>query len=1525
MNARASRRQLSIAFLVSLIACITAASPHIATAQSVSAPAANAVAQSVVPAPAGNVSGDAAAAARVAMAQLPLSFEANQGQAAGPAQFLARGHGYRVFVDAAGAMLALSRSPRRTVGEPDKTAPVEQTFVRMTIAGSDPRAAGAALEELPGKVNYFRGNDPRAWRTNVATYRKVSYRDVYPGVDLVYYGNGRQLEYDFVVAPGADPRAISLGFEGVGALAVDAEGDLVLPIQGSHLRLRKPVAYQEIGGTRRNVPVRYEMTGDRRVAIRVAAYDTTKTLVIDPVLVYSTYIGGGGEDNASGIVVDTTGIYVAGLTVSFDYPMGGTPFQGAIGGDYDAYVTKLNPAGTALIYSTYLGGTSTDYGLALAVDGSGNAYVAGLTASTDFPTAGTPFQSSNGGGFDAYLAKLSPNGSALLYATYLGGDGDDIGFGVAVDGSGNAYVTGRAGSGGFPTAGTPYQGTIGGAPDAFVAKLNPSASGAASLVYSTFLGGNGDERANGIVVDSTGNAYVTGRTTSTNFPTVNAFQATFGGSGGVIYDAFVAKLDATGTNLLYSTYLGGSGDDRGFSIARDASNNVYITGRTLSTNFPTTAGAFDTTCGTDGTCDGGFMDAFVAKLNPGASGAASLIYSTYLGGGRDDEGQSIAVDSAGNAYVTGYTDSTNFPTANALQPQCGSGCSDNGFVNVFVDAFVTRLNAPGSATTFSTYLGGSSADYGIGIFVDASSNIYITGESFSDNFPMVSPYNGTWSGNYDVIVAKISSTATSANLGVVTDVSPDPATAGSSVTYTFTISNGGSDSATGVRLIVRFPQGSVSVGSFGASQGTCALVNSFFYQEVRCDLGTLANAGSATVTGLVTPFFAGTVSTAAHVSSNVSDPAGANNESTRDLTVNTPPTPTVTNIQPASGSVAGGTAVTITGTNFQSGATVSLGGVDATGVTVVGPDTITATTGAHAAGTVDVVVTNPDAQSGTLTNGFTYATAPTITNFTPVNGPAGTSVTINGTNLAGATSVTFNGVAASITSNTATQIHADVPVNATTGKVAVTTAGGTATSTANFTVKPNITGFTPPSGGVGATVTINGTGFTGATSVKFDGRAATIPPGHSSTQIVTTVPMSATTGKITVTTPGGTAISATDFVVAPRITSFSPVSGSAGASVIITGANFANVTSVTLNGVAASHVVNSTTRITATVPAAATTGPIVVNATGGTGTSASNFTVVLTPTITNFTPGSGGTGVNVTINGTHFTGVTSVKFNGVAAVITSKTDTQVKANVPATATTGPITVTTPAGTATSASNFTVAPRITTFAPTSGVIGANVTINGANFTGATQVTFNGTAASFTVNSAIKITATVPAGATKGKIAVTTAAGTALSTAMFTVKPTISGFTPPSGDVGATVTINGTGLSGATSVRFNGRVATIPPSHPDTQIVTTVPAGATTGPITVTTPGGTVTSATDFVVAPRITSFTPASGAAGATVTINGANFTGATAVRFNGVAATHTVVSSVRITATVPATATTGKISVTTPAGTATSTADFVVN
>ena len=362
---------------------------------------------------------------------------------------------------------------------------------------------------------------------------------------------------------------------------------------------------------------------------------------------------------------------------------------------------------------------------------------------------------------------------------------------MTLDASGNAYVAGRTTSTDFPVGGTPFQGTSGGGTDAFVAKLNPAASGAASLVYATYLGGSGDDGCNGIVVEASGNATVVGRTDSTNFPmgTGTPFQSTNGGG----FDAFVARLGPAGSTLLYATYLGGSGEDRGFSIARDSSNNVYITGRTRSTNFPTTAGAFDTGCGSDGNCNFGLSDTYVAKLNPAAAGAASLMYSTYLGGSRDDEAQSIAVDTFGRAHVTGWTDSTDFPTANAFQPVCGMGCGTG-----FVDAFVTRLNSAGSALEFSTYLGGSSSDYGIGIFVDAAGNTYVTGESFSDNFPIRqstrrNPGRATttpsWSRSTPRPPPRTSRIGKTA--------SPDPVTAGIPFIYTLTVTNNGPDAADG--------------------------------------------------------------------------------------------------------------------------------------------------------------------------------------------------------------------------------------------------------------------------------------------------------------------------------------------------------------------------------------------------------------------------------------------------------------------------------------------------------------------------------------------------------------------------------------------------------------------------------------------------------------------------------------------------------------------------------------------------------
>ena len=552
-----------------------------------------------------------------AYGKLPLSFEANQGQTDGRVKFLARTGGSTLFLTSTEAVLVLTKSEARAKRDrfrgptPDLTQrqKTSRTVVRMTLVGANPQPQVAGLEEFPGNVNYFIGNDPTKWRTNVPTYAKVEYRDVYPGVNLVYYGNQRKLEYDFVVAPGADPGAIRLAFEGVDNLTLDTQGNLILHTVGGEIRQQVPIVYQESNGARREISGRYVLQGKDGVGFQVAAYDRTKPLVIDPVLVYSTYLGGSGFDGGLGIALDASGnAYVTGEISSIDFPTA-NPIQATFGGgSNDAFMAKLNAAGSALVYSTYLGGSGDDVTTGIAVDGAGNAYVTGITSSTDFPTV-NPLQAAFGGGvFDGFVAKFNATGTALVYSTYLGGSSaaftaGDAGLGIAVDGAGNAYVTGRTPSADFPTV-NPLQATFGGGDaDAFMAKLNAAGS---ALVYSTYLGGSGFEQVfGGIAVDAAGNAYVTGSTTSADFPTANPIQATLTG----VEDAFVAKLNAAGLALVYSTYLGGSGFNEPVGIAVDGAGNAYVTGITSSTDFPT-VNPLQATFG------GGDHDAFVAKLNP---------------------------------------------------------------------------------------------------------------------------------------------------------------------------------------------------------------------------------------------------------------------------------------------------------------------------------------------------------------------------------------------------------------------------------------------------------------------------------------------------------------------------------------------------------------------------------------------------------------------------------------------------------------------------------------------------------------------------------------------------------------------------------------------------------------------------------------------------------------------------------------------------------------------------------------------
>jgi len=688
---------------------------------------------------------DEATEARVAssMMKLPLRFEENKGQVDRRVRFLSRGQGYSLFLTPTEAVLSLRSVVAGEKGKTSATDGVKASAVkyrtavlRMKLDGAskNPKMAGRAM--LTGKSNYFIGNDQSKWHTGVANYKNVKYNAIYPGIDLLYYGtNQRTLEYDFVVSPEADPTKIAILFDGASSLRINEEGALVIGVGDGEVVLKAPVSYQTIDGSRVSVDSHFVLKGERSVVFAVGDYDVKEKLVIDPVLTYSTYLGGSGRDQGHGIAVDGSGnAYVTGQTGSINFPTTASPIQGTNRGGNDAFVTKINASGTAWVYSTYLGGSSNNYGSGIAVDGSGNAYVTGDTFSTNFPTV-NPIQGTNGGSRDAFVTKINAGGTALTYSTYLGGSGSDYSFGIAVDGSGNAYVVGDTLSTNFPTTASPIQGANGGSGDAFVTKINASGT---AWVYSTYLGGSGGDDGYGIVVDGAGNAYVVGDTLSTNFPTASPFQRANGGGN----DAFVTKINAGGTALTYSTYLGGSGDEQGRGIAVDGTGNAYVTGLTISTNFPTTASPIQ------GSIAGSF-DVFVTKIN--AAGSA-LTYSTYLGGSGYDYSYDIAVDGTGNAYVTGYTASTNFPTVSPIQGTYGGG---------FWDAFVTKINAGGTAWVYSTYLGGSDGDYGRGIAVDSSGNTYVTGFTRSTNFPTVNPIQGTYGGGtWDAFVTKIAAAHT---------------------------------------------------------------------------------------------------------------------------------------------------------------------------------------------------------------------------------------------------------------------------------------------------------------------------------------------------------------------------------------------------------------------------------------------------------------------------------------------------------------------------------------------------------------------------------------------------------------------------------------------------------------------------------------------------------------------------------------------------------------------------------------------
>ena len=581
----------------------------------------------------------------------------------------------------------------------------ESMVLEAHFIGANLNAEVIGENRLSYNCNYFYGNDPNKWRANVPNYSTITYRDIWPGIDLCYHGNGQGMKYDFIVNPGADVSQIRVCYEGVNDLTITTNGDLQADTRFGLIYENIPFVYQEIGGGRRNTIGRYIIVKPGVFGFALTSgYDPAFPLVIDPELVYSTYLGGNSYDSGFGIVVDGSGCaYVTGSTNSTNFPTQ-NPYQSDQLSS-DVFVTKLSASGNSLVYSTYLGGNGSEGGQGIAVDGSGNAYMTGYTYSNNFPTQ-NPYQTDQDT-IDIFVTKLSPSGNSLVYSTYLGGNDVDYGCGIAVDGSGSAYVTGYARSTNFPTQ-NPYQ-TDQPYDDAFVTKLSASGN---SLVYSTYLGGSDYDNGWGIAVDGAGNAYVTGYSASTNFPTQNPYQADQASA-----DAFVTKLSPEGNFLVYSTYLGGIEIDYGYGIAVDGSGSAYVTGSTNSANFPTQ---------NPYQIYQRFFDVFVTKLS--ASGN-SLVYSTYLGGNAEDYGYGIAVDGSGNAYVTGVAYSSDFPIRNPYQTD-----------QLDWDVFVTELSPSGNSLIYSTYLGGNDEDYGYGIAVDGSGNAYVTGKTSSENFPTQTPY-----------------------------------------------------------------------------------------------------------------------------------------------------------------------------------------------------------------------------------------------------------------------------------------------------------------------------------------------------------------------------------------------------------------------------------------------------------------------------------------------------------------------------------------------------------------------------------------------------------------------------------------------------------------------------------------------------------------------------------------------------------------------------------------------------------------
>ncbi len=937
----------------------------------------------------------------------PLTFEANRGQSAAAVRYLAHGQGYRLFLKPNEADFALN-APTISAGTN------RAVQVKMHLTGGRTDTAFTPEQPLPGQVNYFYGSDLKQWHTHIPTFGQVRSKGVYPGVDVVYYGNSRRLEYDFIVAPKADPNVIRIDFEGATRSRIAADGSLNVTTPGGTLRWQRPLVYQTIAGKRRAVAAHFTVRADRKqgrnpgIGFAVAAYDHSRPLVIDPVLIFSTYLGGtgtgnSGKDEGHAIATDSAGnVYVTGRSDSPDFPV-------VHSGSPDAFVAKFSPTGT-LLYASYLGGEGFDFANGIGVDSSGKAFVVGTTQSKHFPVTANAFQSVNLSPFPfpnsaAFLSKLSADGSTLLYSTYLAaseaGPSETVGNALALDSSGFAYITGYTSARVFPLRHA-YQSVLGGNINMYVAKFDTNAVTAnASLIYSTYLGGSGVDVGNGIVVDASGSACVVGDTTSANFPhTGNAVQAASGGGT----DAVVAKLGPVGDTLLYGTYLGGGSTDNGKAIALDTQGLLYVTGNTSSSGFPHSPFAYQPFLHGSGS-------AFVVKLNPFAVNASdALLYATFLGGSSFEAGTGIAVDRVGCAWVTGGSASTNFPLSVPIQSVNRGG----------LDAFVSRFSPDGSQLLFSTYCGGSGYDNPYAIALDPDRNAVITGSTMSTNYPLSNPYQSTLRGDSDIFVTKLQ--ARIADIEMTHVANRTSFAANENVSFLTTLTNHGPDDATNLVFTDTLTHASDpdapfdTVTIFISAIGDLLLDYDLDNHHFTTRPGTLAAYSSLQYSLIVTAsrqFADGTITSTVSESSATDDPnPGNNHPAPVTVAVTLPVTPHIDTLSP-NNAAAGGAAfdLTVTGSNFVSGATVNWNGSPRATTFISSTRLIAHINAADIATprTANVTVANPGASTSSSVPFFvgTPSLRATVTAVTHIGGFYQIQVQIQNTGTAAAGTATI--------------------------------------------------------------------------------------------------------------------------------------------------------------------------------------------------------------------------------------------------------------------------------------------------------------------------------------------------------------------------------------------------------------------------------------------------------------------------------------------------------------------------------------